>query len=301
MSTETILNVLNLQHRFRTGAGLEDISFQARAGERIALLGHNGAGKSTLMKAVIGLLPFDRGEVSVCGHAPGSASARKATAYLPEAVAFHPKLTGREQLKLFARLAGAPRTSVGELLEKVGLAKAADQRIGTYSKGMRQRLGMAQVFLGRPKLALLDEPTSGLDPVARHDLYALVDALAEQGTAVLMASHALTEIDAQTDRVIILRSGMLVADGALETLTRNAAMPIRFRLQARDDAAVLFERFGGQRINGARVEFACPPEAKMATLGEIAALGDAVSDLEILPPTLDDLYRFYAQDEETSR
>ena len=298
MSTEPILSVIDLHHRFKSGVGLEGISLSAAQGEKIALLGHNGAGKSTLMKAILGLLPFDSGAVSVCGRKPGSVAARAATAYLPEAVSFHPKLTGREQLQLFAQLSGAPMAEVDELFEKVGLVKAADQRIGTYSKGMRQRLGMAQVFLGRPQLALLDEPTSGLDPVARHDLYSLVDALAEQGTTILMASHALTEIDARTDRVIILRSGQLVADGALDDLTKRAAMPIRFRVHARADANALFEKFGGQRINGARVEFACPPDAKMAKLSEIAALGDAVSDVEILPPTLDDLYRHYAQTEE---
>ncbi len=121
-------------------------------------------------------------------------------AFLPESVNFHPTLTGREQLTLFARLTGGAMPDIDALLERVGLADATNNRIGTYSKGMRQRLGLAQVLLGSPKVALLDEPTSGLDPISRQDLYAIIDELAAQGTAVLIASHALTEVEAQTDR-----------------------------------------------------------------------------------------------------
>ena len=141
---------------------LEDIDLTVAPGERLALLGHNGAGKSTLIKSILGLTPIHGGSISINGAKPGSAAARLDTAFLPEAVSFHPALTGREQLNLFANLSGAP-ADVPALLERVGLADALDRRIGTYSKGMRQRLGLAQVLLGRPKVALLDEPTSNID------------------------------------------------------------------------------------------------------------------------------------------
>src|SRR5690606_22873840 len=119
----------------------------------------------------------------------------------------------------------SPRGAM-ELLERVGLAQAARRRIGTYSKGMRQRVGLAQALIGRPRLLVLDEPTSGLDPVSRRDFYALLDGLAAEGAAILLSSHALTEVEARTDRILILSQGRLVAQGTLSDLRRRAALPV---------------------------------------------------------------------------
>ncbi|WP_300054975.1 ABC transporter ATP-binding protein [uncultured Roseobacter sp.] len=298
MADRPVLDAVGLTRQFAGAHGVRDVSLQVHAGERVALLGHNGAGKSTLMKAVLGLLPIDSGTVSIAGQPLGTVAARVAVAYLPEAVSFHPALTGREQIRLFARLAGVKTGDGDALLETVGLADAADRRIGTYSKGMRQRLGMAQVFLGKPTLALLDEPTSGLDPMARHDLYALIDSLAAGGTGVVIASHALTEIEARTDRIAILRHGQMVADASLKELFARAAMPIHIRVKAKHDAAALFDRFGGRRINGAQVEFAVTQDQKLARLAEVIAMGAQVADVEIIPSSLEDLYRHYSGQEE---
>ncbi|WP_170599809.1 ABC transporter ATP-binding protein [Ruegeria arenilitoris] len=274
---------------------LSDISLTLEPGQRVALLGHNGAGKSTLIKSILGLTPIQAGTIRIGTAAPGSAQARRDTAYLPEAVSFHPALTGREQLTLFAKLSGA-NVDVPALLDRVGLGDAMDRRIGAYSKGMRQRLGLAQVLLGQPKLALLDEPTSGLDPISRQDLYAIIDELAAQGTAVLIASHALTEVEARTDRIAIMRKGRMVADDTLANLSALAGLPIRLRVRARANADALAAELGGNRINGASVELLCSPADKMQALRRIAGLGDAVADVEMNPPKLEDLYRHYAQE-----
>ena len=295
---EAALTVENLTKRHGRAEVLRDVTLAVRPGERVALLGHNGAGKTTLMKLILGLTAPSAGRISVAGAAPGSAAARTASAYLPEAVAFHRVLTGREQLRFFARLAGEPVKVVGPLLERVGLEDAADRRIATWSKGMRQRLGLAQVLLSRPRVALLDEPTSGLDPISRHDLYAIIDELAGQGTAVLLASHALTEVEARTDRIAMLRQGRLVADDTLEHLSTRAGLPIRLRLTAHGDAAAeVHSRLGGERVNGAAVELRCRPDEKMACLGRIAALTGLVADVEMTPPSLEDLYRHYSGEE----
>ncbi len=277
---------------------LDEVTLALKPGEKLALLGHNGAGKSTLIKLILGLTGLDGGSIRIDGAAPGSDAARRATAFLPEAVSFHKSVTGREQLSLFARLAGVGTKPVAGLLDRVGLADAADRRIGTYSKGMRQRLGLAQVLLGKPAVALLDEPTSGLDPISRLELFAIIDELAEQGTAVLVASHALTEVEARTDRIAILRKGRLVADDTLANLSSRAGLPTRLRIRARPDLAdQLAADTGGRRINGASVELTCAPEAKMAHLRQIAAMSDLVEDIEMTPPRLEDLYRHYAQED----
>jgi len=291
---QVALALEGLSKRYRRDEVLSDISLCVAPGERVALLGHNGAGKSTLIKLVLGLTRPSAGRIDVAGHAPGSAAARAATAYLPEQVAFHRALSGREQLSTFARLAGEPVRRVAPLLERVGLSDAADRRIGTYSKGMRQRLGLAQALLGRRRVALLDEPTSGLDPISRHDLYAVIDEMAANGTALLIASHALTELEARTDRIAILRKGKLVADDSLTNLARAAALPTRIRLLAREGAAQAVQaELGGTCVNGRSVELECTTEQKMAQLARISRLGEAVRDVDMAPPSLEDLYRHY--------
>lgn len=276
---------------------LHGVDLSVMAGERLALLGHNGAGKSTLIKSVLGLIQAEGGSISICGARPGSASARADTAFLPEAVSFHPALTGHEQLATFARLIGE-NADIAGLLKRVGLGEAMHRRIGAYSKGMRQRLGLAQVLLGRPKLALLDEPTSGLDPISRQDLYAIIDELASNGTAVLIASHALTEVEARTDRIAILRKGVKVADDTLADLSAKAGLPVKLRIKAQaSEADHIAQQTGGRRINGASVEILCAPQDKMAELRRIAALGDVVVDIDMVPPRLEDLYRHYSQEE----
>lgn len=295
---DTALLAEGLSKRYGRAEVLGDVTLRVAPGERVALLGHNGAGKSTLIKLILGLIHPSQGQISVAGHAPGSAQARAATAYLPEQVAFHKSLTGREQLGLFARLAGESPRAVDDLLARVGLSEAADRRIGAYSKGMRQRLGLAQALLGRRRVALLDEPTSGLDPMSRHDLYAVIDEMAANGTALLIASHALTELEARTDRIAILRRGKLVADDTLAKLTRRASLPIRISLTARDGAAGhLQAALGGQRVNGCSVEILCTAEEKMAHLARITSLGQAVRNVEIAPPSLEDLYRHYCRED----
>lgn len=276
---------------------LRDVSMAIRPGERVALLGHNGAGKTTLMKIVLGLLAPSAGTVSILGAGPGGEKARARVAYLPENVAFQKALTGREQLGFFARLAGEPVEAVSGLLERVGLSDAADRRTGAWSKGMRQRLGLAQVLLRRPRVALLDEPTSGLDPISRRELYAIIDELAAEGCAIVVSSHALTELEARTDRIAILRKGRLVADDSLAELSARAGLPTRIRLTARRGAASeVRERIGGTRVNGASIELLSRAEDKMPSLARIAALGDLVSDIEIVPPNLEDLYQHYSKE-----
>lgn len=280
-----------LTRRFGAVTALEDVSFSVAAGERVALLGHNGAGKSTLMKIALGLIGLTSGEVRVLGAGPGSAVARGGTAYLPENVAFHPALTGREQIRAYLALRGAPARDADELLARVGLADAAGRRIGTYSKGMRQRVGLAQALIGQPKLLILDEPTSGLDPVSRREFYALLDDLSAQGAAILLSSHALTEVEARTDRMVILSHGRVVAEGSMADLRAAAALPVTVTLTPApgqiDAAAAAFPE---ARITDGHLRLTVPQSGKLALMARIGAAQPLLSDAEIAPPSLEDIY-----------
>ena len=291
-----ILTLSQVTKTFGETRALASVSLDVAAGERVALLGHNGAGKSTLMKIVLGLIPADAGAIDVAGSAPGTRNARAATAYLPENVAFHPALTGLEQIAFYLRLRGESPTKARDLLERVGLGEAGRRRIGTYSKGMRQRVGLAQALIGRPQLMVLDEPTSGLDPVSRREFYAILDALAADGTAILLSSHALTEVEARTDRIAILSRGHLVANDTLANLRRGAALPIQLQVAARPDSAEeVARRLDGRRVNGVRVDLACAPEDKLSRLSDIAELRSLIEDVQVVPPSLEDIYEHFSR------
>ncbi len=280
-------------------AAVDGVSLALMAGERLALLGHNGAGKTTLMKLMLGLIRPSRGQVRVLGEDPAaaraSAHARMAVGFLPENIAFYDAMTGYELLRFYARLKGRPSDECSELLERVGLQQAAHLRVRTYSKGMRQRLGLAQALLGSPHLLLLDEPTSGLDPVLRQSFYQIIRDLKEAGTTVLLSSHLLTELEERTDRIAIMYRGRLVALGHLEALRRQARLPVRFRLAvvegcASDVVRRLGRRDNVQQMNGSVITFTCPPDEKMIAIQEISALGMLVQDMDIAPPSLDQIY-----------
>lgn len=291
------LTISALTKRFGPVEALTDVSLTLAPGQRVALLGHNGAGKSTLMKILLGLIPYDAGEVTVCGALPGSATARVQVAYLPENAAFHPALTGEEQIRHYLRLRGEPPGQAMDLLARVGLAQAAKRRIGTYSKGMRQRVGLAQTLIGRPRLLVLDEPTSGLDPVSRRDFYALLDGLAAGGTSILLSSHVLTEVEARTDRILILSKGRLVAEGTLADLRREAALPVAITVTPSADYADSLASALPGAVPGSdgSLHLTCGQSEKLQTLARITGLGARVQDVDVIPPSLEDIYSHFSR------
>jgi len=293
-----MLTLSRLTKHFEGVQALTDVSLTVAPGERVALLGHNGAGKSTLMKIVLGLITHTSGTVQVLGAAPGSAQARQGVAYLPESAAFHPALTGREQISHYLRLRGHPAREASDLLDRVGLGHAADRRIGTYSKGMRQRVGLAQALIGTPRLLVLDEPTSGLDPVSRRDFYTILDDLAAAGAAILLSSHALTEVEARTDRMVILSKGHLVAEGSLSDLRAKADLPVRLAVTPSAipcSQTTLKQALPGAEVHAGQLVITCGQADKLATLARITALADRVADIDIQPPSLEDIYTHFSR------
>jgi Cu-processing system ATP-binding protein len=173
------VEIRSLTKHYGAIEAVRDVSFDLHAGEIIALVGHNGAGKTTLLKLMLGLVRPSTGTIRVLGEDPaaGEFAARRRLGYLPENVSFNAALTGREVLSFYARLKEQPVAQALSLLDQVGLGVASQRRVGTYSKGMRQRLGLAQALIGEPQVLLLDEPTTGLDPALRLEFYEIVEAL----------------------------------------------------------------------------------------------------------------------------
>lgn len=211
--------VLHLTKRYGSTAVVDDVTFRVEAGTITGFLGPNGAGKTTTLRMLLGLSTPTSGEVRIDGRPPGELDepARHVGAVL-EANDFHPARSGRNHLRVLARLCDVGDDRVDELLDTVGLAAAADRRAGGYSLGMRQRLGLATAMLCTPRLLVLDEPTNGLDPVGVRWMRDLMRAFADGGGAVLMSSHLLAEAQHTVDHVLIIDQGRVIADAPLGTL-----------------------------------------------------------------------------------
>ena len=275
---------------------VDGVTLALAPGERLALLGHNGAGKTTLLKLALGLTRANSGTVTTLGCTPGSpawTAAKRGIGFLPESVAFLGSMTGRETIRFYGRLKGVSRAACEEALAHVGLSEAAGKRVKTYSKGMRQRLGFAQAILGASRLLVLDEPTGGLDPDSRRAFHETLHDLARQGTAIVLSSHVLTEVEAGTDRIAIMRQGRLAALGTADELKREAGLAVTIRVAVRPGGARLDQALGGRlsrRINDHAVELRCAAGEKRALIERILGLGDEVEDIEIVPPGLDAVY-----------
>jgi Cu-processing system ATP-binding protein len=296
--TEPIMRLEAVTRRFGAQIAVDAVDLVLRPSECVGLVGHNGAGKTTLIKLMLGLMRPSAGRVAVLGQDPAvgaGARARRELGYLPENVALYPALTGEETLAFYARLKGVDPAGNRALLRRIGLDEAARRRVGTYSKGMRQRLGLAQALLGRPHALLLDEPTSGLDPALRQSFYALVREVRQAGAAALISSHALAELDGEVDRVVVLNRGRKIADGDIDELRRLIGIRPRIRVRLVADAACRSRFAGWQEKRGGVWEIEC---AEAQILDHLRALPDGAQAVEVVRPTLDDVYARFLREEQ---
>jgi ABC-2 type transport system ATP-binding protein len=209
-------------HPTRRVIAVNDLTLRIEPGEVYGLLGPNGSGKSTTLKIVLGLVSPTRGRTEIFGRDSRLVESREAVGFLPENPYFYKFLTGEETLRFFGRLCGMRsanlRSRVNELLDLVGLNKARDRRLGTYSKGMLQRIGLAQALIHDPRLVVLDEPTAGVDPAGSREIRDLIMDLKRRGITVLLSSHLLAQAQEICDRIGILADGVLVREGGLQEL-----------------------------------------------------------------------------------
>jgi ABC-2 type transport system ATP-binding protein len=269
----TALSVRSLSKRYGRIEALSDVDLDVDEGELVGLLGPNGAGKSTLVKIACGLVRASAGEIDVCGARAGSPAARAALGYLAELFRFPGWATADEVLELHQRLSGSEGGAAerSSLLELVALADARDRRVEEMSKGMQQRLGIAQALVGKPRLLLLDEPTSALDPVGRRTVRGLLEEIRGRGVSVLLNSHLLSEVELVCDRVAILLGGRIVAAGSPGELGEAHGVEIET-----DEGVRVFE--DARRDDAPRL------------VAELVAAGRSVYGVRVLSSTLEEVY-----------
>ena len=257
-SASPAIHTVDLTKRFGGTIALAGLSMTVPRGEVFGFLGPNGAGKTTAVKLLLGLLAPTSGEAWVLGQRVGDLHSRRRIGYLPELFRYQSWLSAREVLALHCELAPLPRSTwkdeIDRALATVGLADRARDRVGTFSKGMQQRLGLGVALLGKPELVFLDEPTSALDPVGRHDVRGIIRDLAARGTAVFLNSHLLSEVEQVCDRVAVVDRGRVIAAGTMEELLTGSAVRVRVAGLSADDVRTL-ESFGPVDVEGDQVTF----------------------------------------------
>ncbi|MEZ5980593.1 MAG: ABC transporter ATP-binding protein [Planctomycetota bacterium] len=244
--SSAIIDVRDLRMRYRKGLfgkgfeALRGVSIAVEPGSVFGLLGPNGAGKTTLIKVLLGLTTHFKGEASLFGERAGRPSSRWKVGYLPEAHRLPPYLTGRQVLELFGGLCGRSRSwleaRIPAMLDAVGMTDAAHRKIKEYSKGMQQRIGLAQALIHEPELVFLDEPTDGVDPVGRAQIRDVIAKLKAQGVTVFINSHLLMEVEQMCDRIVIIDKGQVLREGTIEELTPSTGL-VTFDLGAGSERA----------------------------------------------------------------
>jgi ABC-2 type transport system ATP-binding protein len=298
----TLIEVSGLRKLYRSSfrkpkiIALDGIDFQVKEGELFGLLGPNGAGKTTTVKILLGLTYATSGSASVCGLPVRDPESRRRVGYLPEGHKIPNYLTARQALSIFGRMSGMTSADIASriphLLDQVRMTQWADVRIKKFSKGMTQRLGLACAMVHAPQVLLLDEPTDGVDPVGRREIRDILRAEADRGTAVLLNSHLLSEIERTCDRVAVLRDGKVAAFGSVKDLTQKSA---QYKMVASpiDDSLVASFRDTGavvERVNGHMVLSVADVQHLNALVDQLRARGGILSELVPVRETLEDVF-----------
>jgi Cu-processing system ATP-binding protein len=226
-----ILRLQGVSKYYERIKAVDDISLEVKEGEVLGLVGPNGSGKSTLLKIMLGITRPSSGKVLINGEelsAKGWKEFKRSVGYMPERVSFYDNLTGKETLNLFARVKGGSLNKLREVIDRILSEEVLLRKVGGYSKGMRQRLNLAQSLLNEPDFLVLDEPTSGLDPAGTREFYDILDEVrGRKKLTAILSSHILAEVEDKTDRVAVIKNGSLKAMGRLEELCKGMKIPLR--------------------------------------------------------------------------
>ncbi len=300
-----IVEIKGLTKTYDAVRAVDSLSIEIKKGEVFALLGPNGAGKTTTIKALLGVIFPTAGEVRINGFdvVKDGKKARKNIGYLPEKVSFYDNLTAMQTMEFYAELRGAGREGCVELLKDVGLEDEADKKVGNYSKGMVQRLGLAQAMIGNPSLLILDEPTGGLDPRGSWQIRQKIKDLNENGTTIFLSSHILSEVQEVSNRVAILNHGKLIALDTLENLGKKLDLQPMLRIELqRPSQSVLgivkqVKGVKNAKLSENVVEVMCNPGAKTNIINAIEGAGGKIIDFKTVEPSLEEVFLMFTGDE----
>jgi ABC-2 type transport system ATP-binding protein len=296
------IKTVELSKKFGKTVALAGLSMTVPRGEVFGFLGPNGAGKTTAVKVLLGLLAPTSGGGWLLGRPVGDLATRRRIGYLPELFRYQGWLSAAEVLALHCELAPLPRSSwkdeIATALETVGLADRAGDRVGTFSKGMQQRLGLGAALLGEPELVFLDEPTSALDPVGRHDVREIIRGLSARGSAVFLNSHLLSEVEQVCDRVAVVDHGRVIAEGTMDQLLGGTAVRVRVSGLAPADKNKLLT-FGRIDDEGDQLTFNNLDADRVPELvAAIVEMGGRVYEVAPRHQTLEDRFLQLLEDEE---
>jgi len=303
--SDAIITATGLRKLYGKVEAVAGIDLAVRRGEIFGLLGPNGAGKTTTILMILGLTEVSGGTIDVGGFDPmrDPLEVKRRVGYLPDSVGFYDTMTARENLRYTARLAGFRRAAVDDKLadafKRVGLAAVADHRVGTFSRGMRQRLGLAEVLMKGAEVAILDEPTSGLDPEATFELLDMIRGMKADGTAVLISSHLLDRVQAVCDRVALFNEGKIVLEGTVPELAQRVlGGGYLYEVEAQGSGleAVLAAVPGVQQVtqSGAgRLRVLAGRDLRADLARAVVGAGGELLRLSDMEPSLDTVYRHY--------
>ena len=296
------VKTVELSKRFGRTVALAGLTMTVPRGEVFGFLGPNGAGKTTAVKLLLGLLRPTSGEGWLLGKPVGDLGTRRHIGYLPELFRYQSWLSAEEVLALHCELAPLPRSSwkdeIKTVLDTVGLSDRASDRVGTFSKGMQQRLGLGAALLGEPELVFLDEPTSALDPVGRHDVREIIRGLASRGTAVFLNSHLLSEVEQVCDRVAVVDHGRVIASGTMDELLGGTAVRVRVAGLTPADKNELSD-FGRIDDEDDQLTFAnLSPDRVPDLVAAIVGMGGRVFEVAPRHQTLEDRFLQLLEDRE---
>lgn len=307
-----VIETENLTKRYDNVVAVDGLNLAVRKGEIFGLLGPNGSGKTTTILMLLGLTEPTAGKVRVLGLDPvrRPLSVKARVGYMPDEVGFYDELTARENLIYIAKLNGLPRAEayrrIDEALMRMGLNEVADRAVATFSRGMKQRLGVADVLIKQPQLIIMDEPTQGLDPEGAREFLRIIDGLRQEGITILLSSHLLHQVQAVCDRVGLFHRGRMVLEGTVTDLAQQVlGSAYRVHLQADGPASALMEAL--QRLPDVvqvrqedynRYEVAAKSDVRAEAAKAVVSAGGRLLTLDVETPILDDIYARYFEEVE---
>ena len=307
--TDSVLETKGLTKHYGDFIAVDHLDLSVKKGEVFGLLGPNGAGKTTTILMLLGLTEPTKGKVSVLGFDPARQplSVKARVGYMPDEVGFYDDLSARENLVYIAKLNGISRDQikkrVEDAIERVHLTDVIDHRTGTFSRGMRQRLGLADVLIKKPQLIIMDEPTQGLDPELAHEFLGMIHSLKEEGTTILLSSHLLHQVQVICDRVGLFNKGKMVIQGTVPELARKVlGGAYRIQIEAEGQSAQLLKALKSlqdvnkvNRVNGA-YEIEASDDVRADAADAVIKAGGRLRGLNVESQSLDDIYTHYFEE-----